>query len=402
MPPTLRIQLTSNQKAFRDSPARYRALVGGRGSGKSFVGALDLAVRAMAPGRGGLLYGVYAPTYGMLKDASMRSLLEIGKRLGILKSINRSDMTVTLGNGSEVICRSLDDPERARGPNLAGVWMDEASLIPRAAFDIVIASLRGGQGAPEWLSATFTPRGKGHWTYEVFGTPGPDTALFHARTADNPFLPAGFFEAVRGQYTDHFARQELEGEFVDPAGAVFQRHWFQIVETAPEGIHWARYWDLAASTKTTADYTASACVGADSDGNVFIRDVIRGRWEWPDQERIMEQTMLSEPKVVQGVEKALHGIAAIQALARKRSLLSVPLVGVDVDRDKLSRALPLAARAEQGKVFLVRGAWIPEFLDEITVFTGQGETHDDQVDAVSGAYALAGMRWPRSRKLVSW
>lgn len=398
-PRTLKIQLTRDQKAFRDSDARYRALVGGRGSGKSFVGALDLLVRAMAPGRGGLLYGVYAPTYGMLKDASMRSLLDIGSRMGVIQSINRSDMTVLLGNNSEVLCRSLDDSERARGPNLAGVWMDEAGLIRRDAFDVVIASLRGGKGFPEWLAATFTPRGKAHWTYEVFGRPGSDVALFHTRSMDNPFLPRGFLDAVRGQYTEHFAKQELEGEFVDPPGAVFQRQWFQIVDAPPEGIRWVRYWDLAASTKTTADYTASAAVGVSREGNVYIRDVIRGRWEWPDQERIMTQVMLSEPGVVQGVEKALHGIAALQALARRPDLARVAIRGVDVDRDKLTRALPLAARAEQGKVFLVRGAWIPTFLDEATTFTGQGDTHDDQVDAAAGAFALAGVR---SRTVVAW
>ena len=396
-----RIQLTSSQKAFRVSKARYRALVGGRGSGKSFVGALDLAARAMEPGRGGLLYGVYSPTYGMLKDATMRSLVEIGERMCIVKGVNRSDMTIRLGNDSEIICRSLDDPERARGPNLAGVWLDEASLIRRDAFDVVIASLRGGKGSPEWLSATFTPKGKAHWTYEVFGSPGPDTALFHTKTRDNPFLPPGFINSVRGQYTEHFAKQELEGEFVDPPGAVFLREWFQVVEEAPEDLQWARYWDLAASTKTTADYTASAAVGMDKTGQVYVKDVIRGRWEWPDQERILIQTMLNEPGTIQGVEKALHGIAALQTLLRRRDLARITIRGINVDKDKLTRSLPLAARAEQGKVRLVRGSWVPDFLNEIASFTGQGETHDDQVDAATGAFAMVAEK-PKSRSVVSW
>ncbi len=44
---------------------------------------------------------------------------------------------------------------------------------------------------------------------------------------------------------------------------------FEAVERAPLGLKWSRYWDLAASTKTTADYTASVRV-AMHDGGVYI------------------------------------------------------------------------------------------------------------------------------------
>ncbi|MFX4846510.1 phage terminase large subunit, partial [Acinetobacter baumannii] len=87
--------------------------------------------------------------------------------------------------------RSAEDPDKLRGPNLSGSWLDEASLMEREAFDICIASLReaGEQG---WLSATFTPRGLTHWTYDLFGRGGrPDVELFTSRTRDNPFAPVG-------------------------------------------------------------------------------------------------------------------------------------------------------------------------------------------------------------------
>ena len=398
----LRIKLSPKQKAFRDSKATFRALVGGRGSGKTYVGALDMAVRAMSADSRGLLFGVYAPTYGMLKDATFRALTTICDQMHCLRSINLSDMMLKLGNGAEIICRSLDDPERARGPNLAGAWLDEASLMKRDAFEIVIASLRGGGGKPGWLSATFTPKGRAHWTYEVFGSGREGTELFRIRTLENPFLPEGFYEAVRSQYTEFFAKQELEGEFIDQAGTLFRREWFRIVDAAPGGLRWARYWDLAASTKTSADYTASAAVAQADDGTVYVRDVIRGRWEWPDQERIMLQTMLLEGTgVEQGIEKSLHGIAAVQTLLRRRELARISVRGIDVDKDKLTRALPVAARAEQGKLTLVRGDWVRDFIDEFVSFTGDGSTHDDQVDAVAGAFAMVSTP-QRSRRIVAW
>ena len=378
-------------------------MVGGRGSGKSFVGSLDLLLRAK-PGR---LYGVYAPTYPMLRDSSWRALLDVGERLRFVRQVNRSEMRLTLGNGAEILCRSVDDPERARGPNLSGAWLDEASFMKAEAYPIIIACLREG-GEQGWLSATFTPRGKAHWTFETFGKAGsttsgrerPDTALFHARTADNPFLPPSFAETIRAQYPCHFAMQELEGEFIDPPGAIFRREWFRTVEAAPEGLKWARYWDLAASTRTSADYTASVAAALGPDGTVYLRDMVRGQWEWPDQERIIASTVLAEASTEQGIEKALHGIAALQTLARRRDLARIAIRGIDVDKDKLTRALPLSARAEQGKVALVRGAWIGAFLDELCAFTGDGNTHDDQVDAASGALAM--LASGRSRRLVAW
>lgn len=175
---------------------------------------------------------------------------------------------------------------------------------------------------------------------------------------------------------------------IQSAGNVFRREWFRIVEKAPEGLHWARYWDLAASTRTTADYVASVAGAIGPDGTLYLRDMIHGRWEWPDQEKIMVQTMTAERDTVHGIEKAVHGIAAVQTLLRKPELYGVAIIGVDVDRDKLTRALPLSARAEQGKVALVRGPWNMAFIDELVVFDGSGNTHDDQVDAASGVLQL--------------
>jgi predicted phage terminase large subunit-like protein len=35
-----------------------------------------------------------------------------------------------------------------------------------------------------------------------------------------------------------------------------------------------------------------------------------------------------------------------------------------------------------------KAAWLAEFLDEVTTFTGVKDAHDDQVDALAAAYAL--------------
>jgi predicted phage terminase large subunit-like protein len=94
------------------------------------------------------------------------------------------------------------------------------------------------------------------------------------------------------------------------------------------------------------------------------------------------------------VEQAMHGLAALQDLQREESIVNITLKGVAVDADKLTRALPFAARAEQCKVKLVAGSWVNSCLDELCFFPNG--KHDDQVDTLSGGLAmLAQKRKPR-------
>ena len=143
---------------------------------------------------------VVAPTYSMLADSTFRSFVQLAEELGIVAEAKKgAPPSVRLKTGAEVLFRSADEPDRLRGPNLSGVWLDEASLMTQEVFNVSIGRLReaGEQG---WLSATFTPKGKGHWTFETF-TGRPDTAIFYAKTSDNPFLPVNFHSTVRKQYT---------------------------------------------------------------------------------------------------------------------------------------------------------------------------------------------------------
>jgi predicted phage terminase large subunit-like protein len=209
------------QAAFLDRKSKLAGFVGGRGTGKTTVGAYDLFRRAK-PKR---TYMVVAPTYPMLKDASFKMFTDIGERFSFIRTLHLADMRAELGNGAQVLFRSAENPNRLRGPNLSGVWLDEASQMKQEAFDVTVACLREG-GEQGWLSATFTPNGRSHWTYEVFGKGVDGAELFHARTVDNPFLPEEFYETVKHQYSSLRAAQELEGQFVDIEGAEWPADFF--------------------------------------------------------------------------------------------------------------------------------------------------------------------------------
>lgn len=173
---------------------------------------------------------------------------------------------------------------------------------------------------------------------------------------------------------------------------IFKREWFtRIVEPheVPGHLVWVRYWDLANSITTSAHFTASFRVAFDADGTLYIAAGMRWQKEWPDTRALIIQTAKFEgPGVAIGVEKVGFQNAAWQELMREKDLVAHTILPVPVDRDKVSRALPWAARAAAGKVVLVQGAWIGDFLDEAAMFPN-GE-YDDQVDGVSGGVMMLG------------
>lgn len=177
---------------------------------------------------------------------------------------------------------------------------------------------------------------------------------------------------------------------VPSEGGLFKREWFkQIVDRAPGGLRWVRAYDLAVSTKTSADYTASfRCAIDGSSGILYIADGFRGRIEFPDQRRYVKERITEERDTRHCIESALHGQAFVQELQREVRFANRSIRAVRVDVDKQTRALAWQARAEAGKVVLVRGPWIDEFLDEVSRFP-HGK-HDDQVDAISLAVQMIG------------
>ncbi|MGI9068557.1 MAG: phage terminase large subunit [Pyrinomonadaceae bacterium] len=382
---------TGPQSRFWSSRAPFRLFVGGAGSGKTRAAVLEIL--RMPSGSTGMVVG---PTYRMVYDSTLATFFELTRNGGVLRSFNKSDMSAQLVNGTSILFRSADEPDRLRGVNLGWFALDEGALCTLETWLILLARLRESPGRA-WVCTT--PRGF-DWLYDTFvKTESPDYDVIRSSTRENLFLPANFVERLQAQYTSQWQRQEIEGEFCELEGSLFKRGWFQIIEHAPEGLRWSRYWDLAASVKTQADFSASACVALHTDtGDVYLRDVIKMKEEWPVIRRAIIQTALSEPGVQLGIESAMHGLAGFQELMREPELAGTSLRSIRVDKDKVSRALPVASRAEAGKLKLVRGNWIADFIDEATSFPHG--PHDDQVDSVSGAFQM--LTEPKLGKLITW
>lgn len=221
-PKEMEFRLHSKQLEFYRSNALYRGFVGGIGSGKSFVGAFDLITKSVP----GALHAVVAPTYRLLADATLRSFMDVARALDLWDdaAYRKTDNTAMLKDGSEFLFRSGDDPGKLRGPNLRAGWLDECSQMKEEVFSVMIGRLRWG-GRQGTLSGTFTPSGREHWTYRVFGdVKNPNVTLVQCSTRDNPFVDRQFYDNLLLQYGKGEggilrAQQELEGQFVCVEGA---------------------------------------------------------------------------------------------------------------------------------------------------------------------------------------
>jgi len=414
------IGLHPMQAKFVASKALRKGFCAGRGAGKSFIASYDLLKR----GKPDRLYMVVSNSYPVLKDSTFRSFMQVGTEMNrILKyrgaggnlwaKIATFDPDSMPSYGSaEVIFRTASDPDKLRGPNLSGVWFDEASTIKREAFEIATATLREG-GEAGWIDLTFTPKGKSHWTYDVFydkhGKLWHHTEVFFAKQSDNPMLSEVFLELMRQQFPEgsRLARQEIGGEFVNYEGMLFRREWFDIVREVPSEAFRIRYWDKAATAgqvNPDACFTVGTLMARTLDGKFYVEDVVRGQWSWADRNKVIRQTAeIDRSKygntVTVWIEMEPGSGGKESAEISVAELAGFPVFLDKPREDKTTRALAMSSQAEVGNVKLKGAVWNEDFLNEVQSFP-EG-LYKDQVDSACGALNKLALNGVASRGVES-
>jgi predicted phage terminase large subunit-like protein len=182
-----------------------------------------------------------------------------------------------------------------------------------------------------------------------------------------------------------------QGRPEPPGGSKIKRQNLKIVKHVPDGLTWVRFWDLAVTEKTTADYTASGQMAIDSDNRIFVRRLVHFQREWPTVRRTMKM-ILAQERCPTGIEAVGTQTGFIQDLQQDEELVNAGLahliVAQSVDADKLTRALPWIARTEEGLFHILAGDGVAEYIDELVEFTGHDDPDDDQVDWTSGAFRM--------------
>ena len=364
---------TAPQLEFWGSPSKYRAFVGGIGSGKTFAGAIEV-LRQPSGSAGAIL----APTYSMLKDATFKTVVDLCEEANIIKSLNKSDMTLELINGSLILFRTADNPDRLRGPNLGWFWLDEAGMMKPDVWHIMLGRIRL-KPSNAWV--TTTPRGL-NWLYNSFvKSKSEDHHLIQSKTADNKFLPADFIDSVKGQYTTAFAKQELDGEFIEDNSNLIKRDWWKYYKELPKVKRYVWSWDTAFETSTSADYSVGQ-LWAECDNGYYLVKLYRNKLEFPDLKKTVNNLFRTDPSSVILIEQKASGHSLLQELRRGSNL---PLKPVKVDKDKVMRVNACLPSIESGNVYLPDNApWLSDFIEECSMFPS-GKIHDDQVDAMSQA-----------------
>ncbi|PNY71496.1 terminase [Stenotrophomonas pavanii] len=175
-------------------------------------------------------------------------------------------------------------------------------------------------------------------------------------------------------------------------GGTFKREWFEVVDAAPaiSAARKVRRWDFGATdpkekTSSDPDYTVGLLLG-EIGGIYYVLDIVRGQESPAGVERMLKNTALQDGKAIKVRIPQDPGAAGKSNAAHQIKLLA----GWDVKAalesgSKEVRATPVEAQAEAGNIKLVNGPWVAAFLEEIAEFPNA--KHDDQVDALSGAFA---------------
>ncbi len=153
--------------------------------------------------------------------------------------------------------------------------------------------------------------------------------------------------------------------------------------------------DFAYSTKSSADYSVAVILG-EYAGQYYLLDVRRVQQEATVFGKMLRslQMMYPQAQLFSYIGGQEGGIVDLM-----RVTLGVNIHGERAVADKFARAQPASVLWNTGRLLVPdtrsmerkqRGdceAWLNPFLSEIAGFTGQGDRHDDQVDALAGAVA---------------
>ena len=142
--------------------------------------------------------------------------------------------------------------------------------------------------------------------------------------------------------------------------------------------------DLAYTKKTSADYSTAVVLRRTSEGKAYVVHVLREQERASEFVRRLQKLSAQHP----GAPMVWHGSTTERGGADAiRDLGLSQLRPKLATADKFVRAQEVAAAWNAGDVIVPFDApWSRDFLDEVQAFTGVGDRHDDQIDALASAF----------------
>jgi len=168
-------------------------------------------------------------------------------------------------------------------------------------------------------------------------------------------------------------------------GGIFKEAWFNTIKELPESINkelitWDFFLDTAYTNKQDNDATAMLC-GAFYNNELYIKEVKAVRLEFPELIKEIQKFSsingyTNKSRIY--IEPKASGKSIVQMLKRSTGLNVVE--DKPPTQDKISRANSISAFVESGRVNLLDGRYINDFMNELKAFPNA--SHDDMVDVL--------------------
>jgi hypothetical protein len=215
---------------------------GALGSGKSEPGALRLLKWALRyprrpDGRPTKWY-VIGPDFSLIRQEQFGKILEHARRLEGAEVVKRvvggQDPRITLCHDQMIIGRSSTDPNRLKGHEVDGFWLDEVQNVEERAFRIACSRIRSTtavrivltgspEDSPDWVWKLLSGEDEGYNNVRRRAIEeGSGVWAFRWSTNMNKTNTSGVVGVVRAILDASgkgFAAQELEGRFPGTAEA---------------------------------------------------------------------------------------------------------------------------------------------------------------------------------------
>jgi len=192
---------------------------------------------------------------------------------------------------------------------------------------------------------------------------------------------------------DYMFKAQYQQEPIQYGGFVFKTEWWKYYKELPPISYTRIYADTALKTKEHNDYSVFQLWGKGVDNNMYLIDQIRGKWEAYDLEK---QAILFWNKHYDrysprgfGIEDKASGTGLIQNLVKVHSF---PVVAIQVNRDKYTRAMDIQPQIQSGFIHLPdESDYLSGYINEFSSFSPlMTHKHDDQIDTTM--HAISDMR----------
>ncbi|MFV0492418.1 MAG: DNA-packaging protein [Pseudorhodobacter sp.] len=337
-------------------------IMGGRGAGKTRAGAEWVrseveGARPTDPGR--------ARNVALIgeTEAQTREVMVFGPS-GILACSppdrrprwEASRNRLVWPNGAVATVLSASNPEALRGPQFDAAWVDELAKWKQAqtTWDMLQFALRLGENPRQVV--TTTPRNIGVLKLIL---KNPSTVVTHAPTeANRAHLAESFLVEVRTRYGGTtLGRQELDGELLEEVeGALWKQTALDKarITHVPEVSRVVVAVDPPVSNHGGSDECGIVVVGAMMEGppqnwHAVVLEDASVKGASPEQWARMALAAMERHGADRLVAEVNQGGNLVETLIRQIDPM-VPYRAVRASRGKFTRAEPVAALYEQGRV----------------------------------------------------